>query len=78
MANYLEPKKKAKSILDKMERAINDTIIGGITTEAKKAAIVSVDELIEEHNFINPIGWNVKQTKYWQSVKSELLDYKTD
>jgi hypothetical protein len=78
MANYLEPKKKAKSILDKMERAINETTIGGITLEAKLAAIVAVDELIEEHNYKSPISWNLKQTKYWQAVKSEVVDYKTD
>jgi hypothetical protein len=78
MAHELKPKEKAIELLQRMERAINETTIGGITLEAKLAATVAVADLIEEHNYKSPIGWNIKRTKYWEAVLSEISSYRTD
>ena len=78
MSYQLKPKEKAKDLLQKMERAINENTIGGITIEAKLAAKVLVNELIQEHNHKNQIRWNVTQTKFWEAVLSEITNYNTD
>lgn len=78
MAHELKPKEKALELLQRMERAINETTIGGITLEAKLAATVAVNDLIEEHNYKSPISWNVKRRKYWEDVMSEISSYKID
>jgi hypothetical protein len=86
MSHNLSPKDKAKELVQKFRifvgtskdddnDDVNNYLIGkGV---AKKCALLNVDELIEEHNFNSKINWNVKQIKYWEAVKSELLNYKT-
>jgi len=76
MAHELKSKEKALDILQRMERAINETTIGGITLEAKLAATVAVNDLIEEHNYKSPIAWNIKRRKYWEDVLSEISNYR--
>lgn len=89
MSHNLKPKEKAKDLIDKFYKLSFDVlhtdcegdraIASGEPTisNAIKCAEISVDELIEEHNFSSKISWNVKQIKYWEAVKSELLNYKT-
>ena len=39
---------------------------------AKQCALILVEELIQEHDWKNPISWNVSRKKYWEQVKSEI------
>jgi hypothetical protein len=69
-----EPKEKAKDLVDKYVKLV-PSHFGGMDIElAKQCAIINCEELINEHTFKNPIGWNIKRLKYWQEVKQELLN----
>jgi hypothetical protein len=43
-----------------------------ILSQAKKCALIAVDELIKEHDFKNPISWNTTRIKYWNQVKKYI------
>lgn len=72
----MTPKQQAKSVLDAMERNINETTMGGITQMAKECALTSVSALIAEHTWALPIEWNNQRKAYWISVKKEIEDFK--
>jgi len=78
MANELKPKDQARSIIQTMERALNETTLGGISIEAKIVAKRTVSILIEEHNYNAPISWNTTRKKYWESVLKEVDEFKID
>jgi hypothetical protein len=77
MSHNLKPKEKAQDLVNKFISFCTFNDEGLVVPVALKASIACVDELIEEHNFNSKISWNVKQIKYWEAVKSELLNYKT-
>lgn len=58
---------KAKELFDKFK-----AFTWATSPRAKKCAIKCVEELIKEHTYTSPISWNVKQKKYWESVKLAL------
>ncbi len=64
----MTPKQKALELIKEYDMLIGKGI--GIIAAGK-----SVQALIEEHTFSNPIGWNRERKKYWESVYEELEKY---
>ena len=71
----MTPKEKAKELLDKfLYINVHNTMN---RNEAKQCALISVDELIENHNkmkdfLFNEIGYLITSPEYWQEVKQEI------
>jgi len=79
----MTPEEKAKELFDKFSRHIMhfDELEGWKehidSSEAKKFALVAVDEIIYAHNKIqnflfNEIGYLITRPEYWQEVKKEI------
>lgn len=69
----MDPKEKAKSILQKYEGGINGNTDCKITPDAKFASIICVNEIIEvlKGNHI----FNSGNIEYWTEVKEEISKY---
>lgn len=66
----MKPKEKAQEIFNKMYQV--DDIMGNYPMcfdTAKKCALIAVDEIITQYNFMTP---NVDAKKYWIEVKKEI------
>lgn len=80
----MEAFEKAKLLINEFLK-IEDTQskMGGnlmFIEEAKKCALISVDEIIEEcSNWTGGTndGWDRKRFDYWQSVKENIVSLKT-
>ena len=79
----MTPEEKAKELFNKFSRHIMhfDELEGWKeyidSSEAKKFALVAVDEIIYAHNKIqnflfNEIGYLITRPEYWQEVKKEI------
>ena len=74
----MEPKYKARELVDNMSSqtysyqpfAGASYIVDEIGFEAgKKCALIAVDEIITQYNFLTP---NIDAKKYWIEVKQEI------
>ena len=62
----MEPKEKAKELINKFDKAVNTHS----NTPLKKCALIAVDELIIEENKYN--NGSFYPSKFWQEVKQEI------
>ena len=69
MAHIENPKQMAVNLCFKYSALTNDSFI---TANGKLAAKIHVSDMIEEHNFKQPIGWNIERQKYWRNVSNEI------
>ena len=63
----MTPKEKAKELCDSMYHCPDVQ-----ETEAKRCALIAVNELIEEHTWTSTSSWEDARKKYWQEVKTEI------
>ena len=63
----MEPKDKAKELVDKFSNEILLTIKGG-----KVAALIAVDEIIKQLVSIEKAPNNKSAFQYWEEVKQEI------
>ena len=63
----MEPKDKAKELVDKFSNEILLTINGG-----KVAALIAVDEIIKQLVSIEKAPNNKSAFQYWEEVKQEI------
>jgi len=64
----MTPKEKSIELVNKYLQIYDGRVI-----EAKKCALISVDEIIEVLNTFESIYIEMIDIKYWQEVKQELL-----
>ena len=65
----MNPKEKARQLIEKYNLVVLDTALGGSNTRVKKCALIAVDEVLDYLNKImipNPFG------QYWNEVKKEI------
>jgi len=64
----MTPKEKAKELVKKYLQ-----IYDGRVLQAKKCALIAVDEIIRANPHSNPFNTNIYSTMdYWQEVKQEI------
>jgi hypothetical protein len=72
------PKEKAEELFDKFRTEILSFLGDRIKDQnAKRCALVAVNEIIDSHNKIqnflfNEIGYLITRPEYWQEVKEEI------
>lgn len=67
--------KKAKELIDKHKKWVNQ--LEGSYSEnecAKKAALITVDEILEVEGK-KMINGDINEYEYWEQVKNEILNY---
>jgi hypothetical protein len=72
----MEPKDKAKEIVDKFQKQIFFNITNEILDieEAKGCALIAVDEMLEELDNLAfyDFDYGISKMMYWQQVKHEI------
>jgi hypothetical protein len=78
----MEPKEKAKQLVDKFRKYVDTDFAGdkgfeyskeAETYHAKQCALIAVDYIITSNPHSNPFNTDVYSTmSYWQEVKTEI------
>lgn len=65
----MNPKEKAKQLIEKYNLVVLDTALGGSNTRVKKCASIAVDEIMD---YLNKVMIPNPFVQYWQEVKKEI------
>lgn len=74
----MNPGEKAKQIIDKFLPLVEAFTEIGRLENAKKCALIAVDELIESHLVLSTthdLKPSIRCKRYWQEVKQEIQNY---
>ena len=65
----MNPKEKARQLIEKYNLAVLDTALGGSNTRVKKCALIAVDEIMD---YLNKVMIPNPFVQYWNEVKKEI------
>jgi hypothetical protein len=75
----MKAKEKAKELVDRFYRYTYNAAVEPYSSEdAKKCALIAVDEIMELARKIDDICGTSKDEDYWQEVKQEIESYESE